>query len=81
MLLSDKSLGNSNMKTLKNISFMSSLGLTHEAMASQKNMKSCTTPDGFKLIMAQTPLNEESFSSLSLMFRRELHLKQCTKTP
>ena len=27
--------------TLKNISFMSSLGFTHEAMASQKKMKSC----------------------------------------
>lgn len=34
----------------------------------------CTTPPGFTLIIVQIPLNAESFSSLSLIFRREVHL-------
>lgn len=45
-------------------------------------MKSSTTPPGFTLIILQTPRNAESFSSLSRMFRREMHLfsrsHQCT---
>lgn len=34
----------------------------------------CTTPPGFTVIIAQIPLNAESFSSLSLIFRSEEHL-------
>lgn len=63
------------MLTLWNISLRSCLGLTHEAMASQKKMKSSTTPPGFTLIMLHTPLKAESFSSLSRMLRREMHLQ------
>jgi len=50
------------------------LGLTHDATASQKKMKSRTTPFGFMLIIMQIPRNEESFSSLSRMFRSDVHL-------
>lgn len=60
--------------TLWNISLRSGLGLTHEAMASQKKMKSSTTPEGLTLIMLHTPRKAESFSSLSRMLRREMHL-------
>lgn len=34
----------------------------------------CTTPPGFTLIIVQIPLNAESFSSLSLIFRKDVHL-------
>lgn len=49
------------------------MGLTQEATASQKKMKSCTTPPGFTPIMTQMPRKAESFSSLSRMLRREVH--------
>lgn len=65
-------------RILVNISFKSSFGCDHEATASQKNMKSDTTPPGFTWIIWQMPRNAESFSSLSRMFRREVHL-QCYK--
>lgn len=57
-----------------NISFRSSLGCVQEATASQKNMKSCTTPAGFTCIIWQMPRKAESFSSLSRMFRNDVHL-------
>lgn len=38
----------------------------------------CTTPPGFTLIIVQMPLNAESFSSLSLIFRRDVHLAKGT---
>lgn len=34
----------------------------------------CMTPPGFTVIIVQIPLNAESFSSLSLIFRSEEHL-------
>ena len=43
------------------------------ATASQKKMKSGTTPLGLMLIIAHMPRNAESFSSLSRMFRRLVH--------
>ena len=62
-------------QTLKNISLRSGLGLFHEAIASQKKTKSLTTPAGFRLIKWHTPLNAESFSSLSRIDLSEEHLK------
>ena len=38
-------------------------------------MKSWTTPFGFKLIIAQTPRKDESFSSLSRILRSDVHLQ------
>lgn len=49
-------------------------GFTHDAIASQKNIKSGTTPTGFTVIMLHMPLNAESFSSLSRIWRNEVHL-------
>ena len=43
-------------------------------MASQKKMKSAKMPTGFIVIIAHTPRNAESFSSLSRMLRKEVHL-------
>ena len=60
--------------TLLNMSFRSPLGLTHEATASQKKMKFSTTPCGLWPIIVQMPRKAESFSSLSRIFRREVHL-------
>ena len=60
------------------MSLRSSLGLTHDATASQKNMKSRTTPFGFMLIIRQMPRNDESFSSLSRMLRSDVHLNVTT---
>ncbi|RNA03377.1 hypothetical protein BpHYR1_007152 [Brachionus plicatilis] len=68
--------------TLLNISFKSGFGLFHEAMASQKNTKSLTTPAGFNVIMWHMPLKAESFSSLSLIDLNEEHhtrIKDCKK--
>lgn len=62
--------------TLVNVSLRSGFGLTHDATASQKKMKSRTTPLGLMLIIWQTPLNDESFSSLSRILRREVHLNK-----
>lgn len=62
-------------QTLKNISLRSGLGLFHEAIASQKKTKSLTTPAGFRLIKWHTPLNAESFSSLSRIDLSEEHLQ------
>lgn len=56
------------------MSLRSSLGVTQDATASQKKMKSCTTPAGFTVIIWHIPLNAESFSSLSLMLLKEVHL-------
>lgn len=61
-------------RILVNISFKSSFGCDHEATASQKNMKSGTTPAGLTCIIWQIPRNAESFSSLSRMFRSDAHL-------
>lgn len=51
---------------------------THQQHNSDRHLAAasltCTTPPGFTLIIVQIPLNAESFSSLSLMFRREVHL-------
>lgn len=58
------------------MSLRSARGLTQDATASQKKMKSCTTPLGLTPIMAQMPRNAESFSSLSRMFRSDVHLEQ-----
>lgn len=55
------------------MSFRSAFGFCHEAIASQKKMKSLTTPPGLTLIIWHIPLNAESFSSLSRMFRRLVH--------
>lgn len=52
-------------------------GFTHEAIASQKNIKSGTTPAGLTVIIWHMPRNAESFSSLSLIWRKEVHLYQC----
>lgn len=52
-------------------------GFTHEAVASQKNIKSGTTPAGLTVIIWHMPRNAESFSSLSLIWRKEVHLYQC----
>lgn len=60
-----------------NISLRSSFGCDQDATASQKNMKSETTPLGFTWIIWQMPRNAESFSSLSRMFRSEVHLPHC----
>lgn len=60
--------------TFWNISFRSSFGADHDATASQKKMKSGTTPAGLTVIIWHIPLKAESFSSLSLMLRREVHL-------
>lgn len=60
-------------RILVNISFRSSLGFDHDATASQKNMKSGTTPPGLTWIIWQMPRNAESFSSLSRMFRNDEH--------
>lgn len=65
--------------TFLNVSLRSGFGLTHEAIASQKKMKSRTTPLGLMLIIWHTPLNDESFSSLSRILRREVHLKMHKK--
>lgn len=56
------------------MSFKSSFGADHDATASQKKMKSWTTPAGLTVIIWHIPLNAESFSSLSLMLRNEVHL-------
>ena len=61
--------------TLKNMSLRSGFGLFQEAIASQKNTKSFTTPAGFRVIKWQMPRNAESFSSLSRIERRDEHLK------
>lgn len=53
-------------------------GFTHDAIASQKNMKSGTTPTGFTVIMLHIPRNAESFSSLSRICRNDVHLS-CEK--
>ena len=37
-------------------------------------LKTCTTPPGLTPIMTQIPRKAESFSSLSRMLRREVHL-------
>lgn len=60
--------------TFCNISCKSLLGLLHEAAASQKNIKSGTTPAGFTVIIWHMPRKAESFSSLSRMLRKEEHL-------
>lgn len=56
------------------MSFKSSFGADQDATASQKKMKSGTTPAGLTVIIWHIPLNAESFSSLSLMLRNEVHL-------
>lgn len=61
-------------RILVNISFKSSFGCDQEATASQKNMKSGTTPPGLTCIIWQIPRKAESFSSLSRMFRSDAHL-------
>ena len=53
-------------------------GLTQDATASQKNMKSCTIPPGLTAIMLHIPRKAESFSSLSRMFRSDIHLEIAT---
>ena len=60
--------------TLTNCSFRSGRGLIQDATASQKKMKSCTMPPGLTAIMLHIPRNAESFSSLSRMFRSDMHL-------
>ena len=67
-------LVNNIKQTLWNISFKSAFGLTQDAIASQKKIKSSTTPAGFTLIMLHTPLKAESFSTLSRIFLKEMHL-------
>lgn len=56
------------------MSFKSSFGADQDAKASQKKIKSGTTPAGLTVIIWHMPRNAESFSSLSLMLRNEVHL-------
>lgn len=49
-------------------------------MASQKKIKSGTTPTGFTVIMLHIPRNAESFSSLSRMCRNDVHLNAMHQT-
>ena len=60
-------------RILWNISFKSGFGFCQEAIASQKKMKSLTTPWGLTLIIWHMPLKAESFSSLSLIFLKLVH--------
>lgn len=58
-----------------NISFKSSFGFIQDATASQKNIKSWTTPAGFTVIIWHIPRKALSFSSLSRILRKDVHLQ------
>lgn len=60
--------------TFFSMSCRSLFGLLHEAAASQKKMKSGTTPAGLTVIIWHIPRKAESFSSLSRMLRNDEHL-------
>lgn len=61
--------------TFMNTSLRSSLGDIQEATASQKKINCWTTPPGLTCIIWHIPLNALSFSSLSFIFLKEVHLK------
>ena len=65
--------------TFLSISCRSLFGLLQDAAASQKNMKSGTTPAGLTVIIWHIPRKAESFSSLSRMFRSDEHLSENVK--
>lgn len=65
---------NKALLTFFNISCKSLLGLLQDAAASQKKMKSGTTPAGLTVIIWHMPRKAESFSSLSRMLRNDEHL-------
>lgn len=56
------------------MSLRSSKGFVQEATASQKKIKSFTTPAGLTFIIWHIPLNAEPFSSLSRIFLNDEHL-------
>lgn len=62
--------------TFLSISWRSDFGLLHDAAASQKKIKSGTTPAGLTVIIWHIPRKAESFSSLSRMLRNEEHLNR-----